>query len=131
MKREIEEVIQTLNPDERAILPYLEEGDLGKIADKSDLDKTKVFRALQFMSNKGILKLKTEEKQIVDLGDNGVYYKKHGLPERKLLNIVAETAPIDLDQSQKQAKLSKNEFKAALGVLKKKALISLANGKLI
>jgi len=130
MKEDINKVIETLNPDERTILPYLKLGSLKKISEKSGLDETKIMRALQFLSNKQIVKLKTEEGKIADLGDNGVVYLKNGLPERRLLNLLAEKNIINLEDAKKESRLSENEFKAALGALKNKAMISLEKGKI-
>ncbi len=124
------EVLETLSPIERKILPYLKE-HIKEIEEKSGLDKTSVLRALEFLSNKKIVKLSQETKEFIELDINGVLYKKIGLPERRLLNLLAEKTSIALEEAKKLSKLSDNEFKAALGALKNKALINLANGKII
>jgi len=131
MGEKVGELVESLNPDERAILPYLQEKSLKNLVEKSGIETTKAFRALQFLGNKGIVKLKSKEKKIVDLGDNGVIYLKNGLPERRLLNLLEEKQPIDLKEARELSKLSENEFKAALGALKKKALINLQREKII
>ena len=128
---EMQKIIESLNPDERTILPYLKEASLKQICEKANIDGTRTLRALQFLSNKQIVKLKAEEKSIIDLGDNGIHYLKTGLPERKLLNIIAEKANLNLEEAKQQSKLSDNEFKAALGALKDKAMIELKQGKLV
>ena len=64
------------------------------------------------------------------MGTNGIYYKKHHLPERKLLILLDSNNHLPLDEAKKLSKLSDNEFKVSLGVLKSKALINLSNGKL-
>lgn len=124
-----EEIVESLSPMERKVLPHLREKSLKEIEKKSGLDETSVTRALQFLENKKIIKLSSEKKKIVDLGDNGVVYVKNELPERKLLNLLAEKKQIEL--GSKEAKLSENELKAALGALKNKALIELKQGKII
>jgi len=123
-----EEIIETLSPIERKILPHLKES-LKNIEKKSGLDETSVLRALSYLENKGIVKLKPEKTKTVILGDNGVSYLKSGLPERKLLTTLAEKHEISLND--KTLKLSENEFKAALGALKKKAMIELKDGKIV
>jgi len=127
---ETKEIIEKLSPMERKVLPYLEE-TLEKIGEKSGLDATSVLRALEFLKNKDIVKIKEKTEKIVDLDVNGILYKKKGLPERNLLNLVADKKTIDMEEAEKQSGLNENEFKAALGALKKKALIKLANGKII
>ena len=130
-EEQTQNIIESLNPDERLILPYLKEASLKKICEKANIDETRTLRALQFLSNKQIVKLKAEEKSIIDLDDNGIHYLKTGLPERKLLNVIAEKSSLSLEEAKQQSKLSDNEFKAALGVLKDKAMIELKQGKLI
>jgi phenylalanyl-tRNA synthetase alpha chain len=128
---ENQDVLESLSPDERTLLEYLETGTLERIKEKSKLDETKILRSLQYLENKGIVKLKSETKKIIDLDKNGVVYLKHGLPERRLLNTVTEVPEIELEKAKSKSKLSDNEFKVALGTLKSKALIELKDGKII
>ena len=126
-----QELIESLSPDERKVLPYLSEKTLSAIVKKSGIDGTKLLRALQFLNNKGLVILKTEEKKIVELGENGLEYKKKGLPERRLLNKVFDKKEILLNEAGKLTQLDDNELKASIGALKKKALIELKEGKII
>jgi len=129
-KKEAEsELIEKLSPLEIKIIPYLNL-PIEQIEEKSGLDSVSVLRALRFLEAKGILKIKTEATQIVDLGTNGIYYKKNHLPERRLLILLETSNHLSLEEAQKLSKLSDNEFKVSLGVLKNKALVSLVNGKL-
>jgi len=122
---DIKEILESLSPIERKVLPYLEER-FPVILEKSGLDKTSVLRALSFLQNKKIVKLSEETEKTIELDVNGILYKKKGLPERRLLKVVAENKTISLEEAKKQASLNDNEFKAALGALKKKALINLS-----
>jgi len=125
-----EEVLESLSPDERAIIPYLKTGNIDEIIKKSGLNEVKVIRSLQFLENKGVVKLKISSEKIVDLDENGVIYLKNGLPERRLLNVLSEKPEISLIEAKEKSKLSENEFQVALGTLKKKALIDLKEGKI-
>ncbi|MEK6873280.1 MAG: phenylalanine--tRNA ligase subunit alpha [Nanoarchaeota archaeon] len=127
---DMQELIESLSPIERKVVPFLHLGDFEEITKKSGLDRVSVLRAFEFLSTKSIIDLKIEKKKIVDLGVNGVYYHKKGLPERQLL-IISEKGPISLENAKKQSRLSDNEFKAALGALKKKALVDIKNGKIM
>lgn len=131
MDKRVEEILERLNPDERAILPYIAERNLHDLTKKSGFEKTRALRALQFLANKGIVKLEVKEKKIVDLGDNGIIYQKNGLPERRLLNILAEKPSLDLKEAKEHSKLSDNELQAALGALKKKAMVKVQIDKII
>jgi phenylalanyl-tRNA synthetase alpha chain len=125
------ELLESLSPDERLVLPCLEAGNIEKIKEKTGLEEVKIIRSLQFLDNKGVVKLKVESKKIVDLDENGVIYLKNGLPERRLLNLLAEKPEISLKEAEEKSKLSENEFKVALGTLKDKASIELKEGKLL
>lgn len=124
-----EELIEKLSPLEIKIIPYLK-GTIKEIEQKSGLDSVSVLRALKFLENKNLVKLKTTQKTIIDLGVNGVYYKKNNLPERKLLLVLEQQNNLNLEEAKKLSKLSENEFKVSLGVLKNKALITLFGGKI-
>ena len=126
----ISNIIESLSPIERKIIPYLN-NKIEKIIEKSGLDGVSVLRALRFLENKGLLKIKSYEKTIIDLGTNGIYYKKNHLPERKLLFLLESKNHFPIEEARRESRLSDNEFKAALGALKDKALISLSNSKLI
>lgn len=130
MEKKIEGIIETLSPIERQIIPFLDKS-IKDIEEKSGLDRTSIMRALSFLENKNIIKLSREEKIFIDLGDNGVRYKKSGLPERILLNFLDKQKSSLINEAQKQLKLSDNEIKAAIGALKRKALIELKGDKII
>ncbi len=130
VKEDLTPIIEQLSPLELKVIPFLKES-IDKIEKKSGLDSVSVLRALKFLEAKGILKLKTSKKMIVELGTNGIYYKKTCLPERKLLMALEKNNRITLDEARKLSKLSDNEFKVSLGVLKNKALITLTAGKIV
>jgi phenylalanyl-tRNA synthetase alpha chain len=121
--------IESLSPIERKIVPFLNL-EINEIVEKSKLDRTTVLRALRFLEEKEFLKIKISKKEIIELGTNGNYYKKNHLPERNLLHFLEKNNHIKIEDSKNQIKLSDNEFKASLGVLKRKSLIELTNGKI-
>ncbi len=127
--QEIEKLIETLSPIERKIVPFLNLPP-EKIAQEAELDEVSLTRALKFLEAKKVLDLSTEKKESVELGVNGIYYKKNHLPERVLLTTIESKNHVTLEEAKKISKLSENEFKVSLGILKGKNLISLANGKI-
>jgi len=131
MASDMNKIIESLSPNERKILPYLKEGDVDEIVLKSGLDKTSVLRALGYLENKKIIELSHKKKKIIEIGVNGALYKKKGLPERRLLSLLNEKRILTLKDAQKQSALSDEEFKVSIGVLKKKAIIEIKNGKII
>ena len=125
----MEKLIESLSPIERAIIPYLHQ-TVEEIIECASLDRTTVIRALMFLENKGFITLQTIKTSNVCLGVNGTYYKKNGLPERTLMHTVEQNNYKSLEDMRVLTKLSDNEFKAALGVLKRKNLITLTGGKI-
>src|SRR4030042_2986219 len=127
----MEKLIESLSPNERKSLPYIKEKNIDEIIRNSKLDKTSVLRALEYLENKNIVTLSKIRKKIVEIGINGALYKQRGLPERRLLNLLNEKRILKLDEAQKQSSLSDDEFKVSVGVLKKKVLVEIKNGKII
>ncbi len=126
----MKKLLQSLSPLEQKVVPYLNES-IEEIIEKTKLDRTSVMRALQFLENKGVLTLASDTKKVVEIGANGAFYKKNHLPERRLLLALEQKNYLPLADAKKAAKLSDNEFKVSLGVLKRKALIELKEGKLV
>ena len=122
-------IVDSLSPLERKVIPHLNL-PYEKIGEKAALDSVSLLRALRFLESKGILKLNTSIERVVDLGTNGIYYKKNNLPERALLLLLEKENHLLLEEAHKKSGLSDNEFKVSLGVLKGKALIKLSNGKI-
>ncbi|MBI2042790.1 phenylalanine--tRNA ligase subunit alpha [Candidatus Pacearchaeota archaeon] len=125
-----QKILDSLSPNEIKILPYLDEG-IKNICLKSHLDKTSVLRSLEFLEKKNIVKLIHEKRKVIELGVNGILYRKKGLPERRLLNVLKEKRILIFQEAGKQSSLSDEEFKAAIGVLKKKGMIELKNQRII
>jgi len=128
---DFQKLIESLSPNEIKILPHIKSNGINEINQKTGLDKTSIVRSLEFLSNKGVVKLNTNKQIVIELGLNGLLYQKQGLPERRLSNIITKKTSIPLQEAQKESRLNDNEFKAALGSLKKRALINLINGNII
>ena len=128
-QNKIEKLAEHLSPLERKIIPFLRE-NVSAIMEKSGLDKVSVIRAMSFLQQKGILKLEPKSGIMIELGVNGIYYRKNQLPERKLLMFLEENNHISIEEAVKKSKLIENEFRVSLGALKGKALISVSNGKI-
>ncbi len=131
MDRKLKKLVNSLSPNEKKVIPYIKERYINKICKKSNLDKISVLRSLEYLQRKKILKLLSKKKKIIEIGVNGALYRKKGLPERRLLNLLNEKRIIPIKKAQEESNLSSNEFKASLGALKKKAMIELKNRKII
>jgi len=130
-KQDIQNIIESLSPNEREIFPHLTELSLEKIFEKTKMNKAAILRSLEFLENKKLIELNYRQEKTIESGINGILYIKQGLPERRLANLIAEKNTISLQDAKKLSKLNDNEFQASLGALKKKAMINLLNGNII
>jgi phenylalanyl-tRNA synthetase alpha chain len=127
----LKKIVESLSRNEKKVLLYIEEERIENICKKSGLDKVSVLRALEYLQKKEIVNISYNKNRKVEIGVNGALYRKKGLPERRLLNLLDEKRIISIEEAQKQSKLSNDEFKVSLGVLKNKAMIELKKGKII
>ena len=73
MSKNIEKILDSLSPNERKILPHLEEKDIVKICKKTNLDKVSVIRAFEYLKNKKIIEIFVKKRKIVEIGVNGAF----------------------------------------------------------
>ena len=122
---DINTVIQKLHPLERKIIPYLAGSKTSsELVSKSGLSEVEVMRALQWLSNKEILKINKKVSDKIRLGNSGLEYAEKGLPEERFLNSLSDVEKSSKDIMQ-NASLSNEEFSVSLGLLKKKGAINL------
>lgn len=113
---------ESLSPVERDVFPVLErEGNFNKMVVETGLDNVEVMRALQWLENKGLILVKTTEKKMVILEENGKVYKEKGLPERRFIDAVE--GEMSVEELMDKTGLSKEEVNISIGALKKKGAI--------
>ncbi len=124
----IKKLGESLNPIERKVLKVLDNfssfHDIMKVTGLKDVE---VARALQWLQNKNIVKIKEEQKEIVSLDENGIKYLKYGLPEKIFLQEIQK--PLTLPEIAQKTKLSSEEMTVSLGTLKSKAAIEIEKGR--
>jgi phenylalanyl-tRNA synthetase alpha chain len=122
----------TLHPLERKVLPLIAKvKSFDELVEKSGLKDVEVMRALQWLQNKSVIKLTEKVRKIVSFDKNGLQYIKQGLPEIRFLKALQKT-PQSVDAVAKKAGIDKNEINICLGMLKKKAAITIQKeGKLL
>ncbi len=125
-------IVESLSPMERGVLPILDKKflDINIVVEKSGLDNTSVLRTIGFLKNKDLVEVESSEKSVVILGILGINYLKKELPERVLLNKLAERKVIPIGEIRNVCGLNENEAKIALGTLRKKALVDIKDGRL-
>jgi phenylalanyl-tRNA synthetase alpha chain len=117
-------IIKSLHPLERKILPYLGKAiDFNGLVKISGLKDVEVMRSLQWLSNRGALKINESEEERIMLGKNGEQYKLKGLPERRFLNAIKGRT--NIAEIIDKTGLDPNEINICLGALKSKAAIDI------
>ncbi len=125
---DIKNLAETLHPLERAVLPVLKEGiELREIVAKTNLQEVEAMRALQWLENKGVVRIRAETKEEINLDSNGISYLKNKLPERRFLE--ALTKELALNEIKEKAKLNDEELQVSLGILKRKTAIEFSNSR--
>ncbi len=130
-KEKIEDILLSLSPLERTIIPLLYLNSVQAISAQAKLNLTSIKRAFQFLSNKKLVELSEEKKKFIKTNINGILYLRKALPERRLLGLILEVKSIDLKNAKKKSGLSDNEFSIALGILKNKKFVDISVGKII
>lgn len=126
---DIKKLLNTLHPLERKVLPLLAVyTTINKLAEHSGLQEVEIMRALQWLQNKGIIKIKEDIKEIASLDHNGIKYLKKGLPEKRFLEALSDK-PLSLPAIQKKASLAREELNICIGTLKIKAAINIMKEK--
>ena len=122
---DIKEIARNLHPLERKVVPFLEiSKDLKSLAESSGMKEVEIMRALQWLSNKEVLKIHESEKDIIELGKNGKLYREKGLPERRFLNVIKEFE-LPISKIVEKADLHPSEVNICIGTLKSKAAINI------
>ncbi|MFT4305112.1 MAG: phenylalanine--tRNA ligase subunit alpha, partial [Candidatus Woesearchaeota archaeon] len=124
----MQEIIDKLHPLERKVVPYLKEhANLDYLVNKTNLKKIEIMRALQWLENKNILTIISNKNTFIELGENGLSYKKDGFPEIKFLKSI-EKKPLKIEELTKKSKLSQQEIGFCTGLLKSKSAIEIQDG---
>src|SRR3989338_2408234 len=110
-----DELLESLHPLERKVFPLLKEHDEVKALEAaSGLQEVEVIRALQWLSNKKLIKTPVKQyRELAELDELGKRYLAAAKNHSELGNIRSD------------ARLSEEEAQFCLGHLRKRGLISL------
>jgi len=121
---DLQKILEGLSPIERNVLPFLKDGaELRDISKTSGFKEIEVMRALQWLENKGAVKVRTTPKEIVELGENGKTYLKNGLPEKRFLNSLR--GRMTIEEMKRATHLDDNEIRICMGLLKARYAITV------
>ncbi|MBI1935125.1 phenylalanine--tRNA ligase subunit alpha [Candidatus Woesearchaeota archaeon] len=125
---DIKKLSESLNQNEKKVLKVMDNFTSStEIIKVTGLKDVEAVRALQWLQNKGIVKIKEAQKEMVYLDENGRKYSKYGLPERILLESIGE--PAKMQDIIGRAGLDGEEAAVSLGILKSKSAIEISKGK--
>ena len=133
MKDDILETIDELHIYEKKLLKSLENNENispEEIAEEQDLSIKSVMSAAGSLSSKGIIQMKKDVTEIVSLSDEGVKYAKGELPERKILDILAQENEIPMAELGEKTGLNPKESNIAIGWLMRKKWAVMDKGNL-
>jgi phenylalanyl-tRNA synthetase alpha chain len=129
--------IASLHPFEIECLSIMKKENIISIstydlANKSSkLDLNKANRAINWLKEKKFMNVTVEVKKTLKLSEKGLDVVTNGLPEEKLLKwITNQTDTVSMKIAIESSGLTKQEFNAALGVLKRQSFIELTKGNI-
>ncbi|MEE9525230.1 MAG: phenylalanine--tRNA ligase subunit alpha [Candidatus Woesearchaeota archaeon] len=123
----IDKLINKLHPLERKVLPVLDKVDnFDDIVKESGLKDVEVMRALQWLSNKEVLKIKEDLEEVLELGENAKEVLDKGLPEKRFLEIIGGKS---VKEGEVRKELNAQEFGVSMGILKKNSAIIISKEK--
>jgi len=86
-----------------------------KLGDVTGLSPDQVRRGIEWLKLKNLANVQESQETLISLGKNGLEAKRHGLPERQLLELLTQK-PHKLHELQKELKFI---FSPAIGIAKK------------
>jgi phenylalanyl-tRNA synthetase alpha chain len=121
------ELLKKLHPLERRLLPKIKENStLSELVALTGMKEVEAMRALQWLENKGLVKIEKHSAQSLVLDSNGKEYAKKGLPEERLLRTLSK-GPKQKHQAKKDASLDDMELNVSLGILRRSLAIEMGS----
>jgi len=97
-------------------LSRIKEGSIDKVAEEAGISLDQARRAVEWLRSKGMVDVETELKRLILLDEEGVKALEQGLPERRLVDLLAQMDGRALiEDLRTRFKATPEEFSAALG----------------
>ncbi|MCP8319119.1 MAG: phenylalanine--tRNA ligase subunit alpha [Candidatus Methylarchaceae archaeon HK01B] len=111
--------MKPLHSLERKLLSSLARDDGGLLEDvalKADMTIDQARRAVEWLRSKGMVEVGTTTRYKIEIGDEGRRAADHGLPERRLVEVLKKLGgEAELHELSKASNLTPKEFSAAFG----------------
>ena len=131
MSEDIKKTISELHIYEKKLLKELEanpEATPEEIAENTGMDIKSVMSAAGSLASKDIIEVDKEVSETYSLTKDGLKYAEEGLPERKILDVLAEKRQIHMKDLADEAGIDKKETNIALGWLRRKDWAQIDKG---
>ena len=131
MSEDIEKTIRELHIYEKKLLKEIEsnpEATPEAIAENTGMDIKSVMSAAGSLASKDIIEVDKEVEETYSLTENGIAYAEKGLPERRILNALAEKKEIQMKDLASETGMDKKEANIALGWLRRKNWAQIDKG---
>src|SRR3989344_7161217 len=108
-------LLESLSPLERIVFPLIKDNiSLKELIDKSNLKEVEVARALQWLENKNLIKVRKESREVINIDAIGKKILDEGLPEKRFLRAITNKE-LSLDEIKEKANLTNDELNVSLG----------------
>ena len=131
MSEDIKKTINELHIYEKKLLKELEANPKvtpEDIAENTGMDIKSVMSAAGSLASKEIIEVDKKVQKTYSLTGDGIEYAEHGLPERKILNTLAEKKEIHMKDLADETGMDKKEANIALGWLRRKNWAQIDQG---
>ena len=131
MSENIKKTINELHIYEKKLLKELEanpEATPEEIAENTGMDIKSVMSAAGSLASKDIIEMHKDVEEVYSLTDDGKQYAEGGLPERKILNVLADKKEINMKDLADETGIDKKEANIALGWLRRKNWAQIDKG---
>ena len=131
MSEDISKTINELHIYEKKLLKELEanpEATPEEIADNAGMDIKSVMSAAGSLASKDIIAVDKKVQETYSLTEDGLHYAEEGLPERRILDVLAEKNQIHMKDLASETGIDKKEANIALGWLRRKDWAQIDKG---
>ena len=131
MSEDIKKTINELHIYEKKLLKELEANPNAtpeEIAENTGMDIKAVMSAAGSLASKDIIEVEKDVEEVISLTDAGLDYANGGLPERKILDVLAEKKELAMKDLSSASGLDKKEANIAIGWLRRKNWAQIDKG---
>lgn len=131
MSEDIKKTINELHIYEKKLLNELKNNENitpEEIAENTGMDIKSVMSAAGSLASKDIIDVKKDVEETISLTEDGVKYAEAGLPERKLLETLADKKEMNMGELQKESGIDKKDTSIAIGWLVRKNWAKINKG---